>query len=95
MNRKDLAKLLRAIEELRDSIQAEKAKLDEVLINSDQMERILRCSPSTLQRFRKKGIVPCTQIGRRYYYPKHFFTQEVINSIIKPNDPSKGFDDKT
>lgn len=65
----------------------------EVLIDSSQMQQLLRCSESTLYRLRRKGTIPHNRIGGRYYYPKHFFTQEFINSIIKLEDPSKRFDD--
>lgn len=69
------------------------AQPDEVFLTTDQMERLLRCSTSTLYRLRNKGSIPCVKIGGQYRYPKHFFTQEVIKSIMKVEDRSKRFDD--
>lgn len=83
---------IRKLQEEIDILRA--SQPDEVYLTSDQMERLLRCSPATLYRLRKNRSIPCVQIGRQYRYPKKFFTQEVINSIIKPEDPSKRFDDE-
>lgn len=95
MRSKEFQILIELLKELKASIDASRVVVaDEVLINSDQMEKLLKCSPSTLQRHRKKGIIPCNKVGRRYYYPKNFFTQEFLNSITKEEDPSKRFDDK-
>jgi len=65
----------------------------EVLLNSNEMCTLLKCSSSTLRRLRNKGTIPCNQVGRSYYYPKNYFTQEFLNSIIKVEDASKKFDD--
>ena len=95
MRSKEFIILVEILKELKASIEASRnAVSEEVLINSDQMEKLLKCSPSTLQRLRKKGTIPCNKVGRRYYYPKNFFTQEFLNSITKGEDPSKRFDDK-
>ena len=70
-----------------------KAATDEVLLDSVQMMALLKCSRATLQRLRDNGSIPCTKVGKSYYYPKGFFTKELISSI-KTNDPSKAFDDQ-
>ncbi|MCF6132503.1 helix-turn-helix domain-containing protein [Flavobacterium wongokense] len=67
---------------------------EEILLDSYQMRELLNCSDSTLRRLRANGTIPCNKIGNKYYYPKNFFTQEFLNTIIKLDDPSKRFDDK-
>jgi hypothetical protein len=82
------------LKELKASLDASKSVLpDEVLLDSYEMGKLLKCSTSTLRRYRNNGSVPCSKVGRRYYYPKNFFTQEFLNSITKRDDPSKRFDD--
>jgi ribonuclease D len=95
MSSKEFVALQDTISDLKLLIQSQSDKTtvpEEILINSDQMERLLKCSPSTLYRLRKKGVVPCVVIGGRYYYLKNYFTREVINQITK-HDPSQAFDD--
>ena len=94
MKSKEFIIIMAAFEELKASLEASgTVKPEEVFLNSDQMERLLKCSPATLYRLRNKGIIPCSKIGGQYRYPKNFFTQEVINSIVKVEDASKKFDD--
>lgn len=94
MTQKYITLILDKLAELEATLKAlTHAAADEVLLTSDQMERLLKCSPATLYRLRNKGIIPCSKIGGQYRYPKNFFTQEVINSIIRGEDPSKRFDD--
>ena len=93
MNQKYLTKIMDRLAELEATLVAMASPaVEEVFLNSDQMERLLKCSPATLYRLRNKGIIPCSKIGGQYRYPKNFFTQEVINSIVK-TDPSKRFDE--
>ena len=94
MSSKEFVILLEIMNELKLLIESKDGTptSDEIFLNNDQMERLLKCSPSTLYRLRKKGVVPFTVIGGRYYYPKNYFNREVINSITK-NDPSQEFDD--
>ncbi len=95
MNQKYITTIMGRLDELEAYITAiAKATADEVFLNSDQMERLLKCSPATLYRLRNKGTIPCCKIGGQYRYPKNYFTQEVINSIFNAEDPSKRFDDK-
>lgn len=94
MSSNDLAIMMAKMEEVLVRLQTTgNATPDEVFLTTDQMERLLRCSPSTLYRLRIKGSIPCVKIGGQYRYPKHFFTKEVINSIVKLEDQSKRFDD--
>lgn len=37
-------------------------------MDSEEVCRLLRLSPRTLQGMRDKGIVPCSQIGKKFYY---------------------------
>ena len=67
---------------------------EEELLTSNEMCAYIKCSQSTLRRLRKEGIIPCSKIGRTYYYPKSYFTQEFLKSILKVQDDSKRFDDK-
>jgi hypothetical protein len=95
MYSKEFTLIMKVLKKLNDKIDSLKNGIpEEVLLDSIQMQQLLHCSPSTLQRLRKKGTLPCNQVGRRYYYPKSYFTQEFLNSIIKVEDPSKAFDDK-
>ncbi|WP_162128425.1 helix-turn-helix domain-containing protein [Flavobacterium phycosphaerae] len=95
MSSKEFKLLQRAIEELKNMLLTnQEVAVSEVFIDSHQMERFLKCSPSTLQRLRNNGTVPCFKMGRKYYYPKNLFTQEALNSIRRKDDPSKRFDDK-
>ncbi len=95
MNHKYIITIMDRLSELEACIMAiPKPTIEEIFLTSDQMERLLKCSPATLYRLRNKGIIPCSKIGGQYRYPKNFFTQEVINSIVKGEDPSKKFDDK-
>jgi hypothetical protein len=70
-----------------------KSAPEEVLLDSYDMQKLLKCSGRTLQRLRNEGTIPCNKVGRRYYYPKSMFTTEFLTSIIKDEDPSKRFDD--
>lgn len=94
MRSREFRTLMAAIMELKAIVESSKDNLsDEVLLDSTQMEKLLKCSPSTLQRLRNRGTIPYNKIGGRCYYPKNFFTQEFLNSIAKADDPSKRFDD--
>lgn len=37
-------------------------------MDGEEVCRLLRLSPRTLQGMRDKGIVPCSQIGKKFYY---------------------------
>lgn len=92
MGSKEFRLLLQAINEVRQHLMMQQAvPHDEEFLDSHRMERLLRCSPSKLYRLRKSGAIPCVLVGGRYLYPKKFFTQEVIRSIVQ-EDPSKRFD---
>lgn len=94
MKSKEFAILMQQLEELKARLEVLRSPTtEEVFLNSDQMERLLKCSPATLYRLRKRGEIPCVLIGRQYRYPKNLFTREMINSIVKREDPSKRFDD--
>ena len=94
MNQKYVIMIMRKLFELESRIEAlNSPKTEEVLIDSLEMQQLLKCSASTLQRLRDKGTIPCNKVGRRYYYPKQYFTQEFLNSISKVEDTSKRFDD--
>ncbi len=93
MGSKEFRLLMEAIDEVRRHLQMQQAvPKDEDFLDSHRMERLLKCSPSKLYRLRKSGAIPCVLVGGRYLYPKQFFTQEVIKSIVK-EDPSKRFDE--
>lgn len=66
---------------------------DEVLLNNEQMLLLLQCSKSTLYRHRKSGVIPFRKIGGCYYYPKYYFTEEILRQIRIEKDRSLGFDD--
>lgn len=94
MNQKYVIMIMGKLSELEARIESlNNTKQEEVLLDSLDMQQLLRCSKSTLQRLRNNGDIPCNKVGRRCFYPKSFFTQEFINSIIKAEDPSKRFDD--
>ena len=94
MRNKEINAIIEQLHELMASAIATKNMvLEEVFLNSDQMERLLRCSPATLYRWRRNGVVPCCKVGGVYRYPKSFFTQEFLNTITKNEDPSKRFDE--
>ncbi|HNP33714.1 MAG TPA: helix-turn-helix domain-containing protein [Flavobacterium sp.] len=94
MNQKYFVMLMGEIAELKAMIKSQgNATTEEILLDSYDMQKMLNISASTLQKLRKAGTIPCNRIGRKYYYPKSFFTQEFLNSIIKVEDPSKKFDD--
>lgn len=94
MNQKYVIMIMGKLSELEARIESLNApKCEEVLLDSLDMQQLLRCSKSTLQRLRNNGNIPCNKVGRRYFYPKTYFTQEFINSIVKVEDLSKRFDD--
>ncbi|WP_264521874.1 helix-turn-helix domain-containing protein [Flavobacterium sp. N1994] len=94
MKNNDINAIMQQLQELIARAGYNKSNLlEEVFLNSDQMERLLKCSPATLYRWRNKGIIPCCKVGGVYRYPKSFLTQEFLNSITKNEDRSKRFDD--
>ncbi len=94
MSKREFNILMEAINALKASMEASKPVVEEDFLDSHKMEVLLRCSSSKLYRLRKQGLIPCTMVGGHYRYPKHFFTQEVLNSLRKPEDPSKRFDEE-
>ncbi|MDN3676890.1 helix-turn-helix domain-containing protein [Flavobacterium paronense] len=94
MQQKYYFKIMGKLEELENRIESLiNPRKEEVLLDSLEMQQLLKCTASKLQRLRDKGIIPCNKVGRGYYYPKEYFTLEFLNSIIKVEDSSKRFDD--
>lgn len=94
MNQKYFIKIMGELAEMKALIASlYTSKPEEVLLDSYDMQKMLNISPSTLQKLRNEGTIPCNKIGRKYYYPKSMFTKEFLNSITKVEDPSKKFDD--
>lgn len=46
-------------------------------MDGEEVCRLLRLSPRTLQGMRDKGIMPCSQIGKKFYYR----TEDVENLV--------------
>jgi hypothetical protein len=53
------------------------------------MLQLLLCSKSTLYRLRKEGIVPHRKIRGRCYYPKNYYTDEILRQIRMDQDGYK------
>lgn len=93
MPRQDLKLILAKIEKLEAAASPLHFPLEEEFLDNYDMVSMLKCSPSTLKRYRNKGIIPCVKIGNKYYYPKRLLLQTALDSIIKKEDTSKRFDD--
>lgn len=39
-------------------------------MDGEEVCRLLRLSPRTLQGMRDKGIIACSQVGKKFYYRK-------------------------
>lgn len=37
-------------------------------MDGEEVCRLLRLSPRTLQGMRDRGVVPCSQVGKKFYY---------------------------
>lgn len=37
-------------------------------MDGEEVCRLLRLSPRTLQGLRDRGVVPCSQVGKKFYY---------------------------
>lgn len=37
-------------------------------MDGEEVCRLLRLSPRTLQAMRDRGVVPCSQVGKKFYY---------------------------
>ena len=77
--KKELSELSKKLEEIPNALSI----TEEVLLDSSDMLKLLKCSNSTLHRLRKKRAIPFNKIGGRYYYPKYYFTREFLKSIIE------------
>lgn len=92
MKSKEFNSLFEAIIRIEEKLQELKLPQPEIFLNSTEMCLFLKISPSTLRRLRNNGDIPCNQLGRSYFYPKSYFTQELLKSILKIQDDSKNFD---
>jgi hypothetical protein len=66
---------------------------EEELLTGEKVKAMLNISESTLYRLRKAKIINSILIGKRHYYYKSFFTQELLLQVKKNDDPSKRFDE--
>lgn len=41
----------------------------------------LNISDSTLARYRKKNIIPFTKVGNKFYYPRTYFEDSLMNKL--------------
>ncbi|PZO26756.1 MAG: hypothetical protein DCF13_13270 [Flavobacteriaceae bacterium] len=93
MKKRDLKLILAKIERLEAAASPLHLPIEEELLDNYDMFMLLKCSSSTLKRYRNKGIIPCVKIGNKHYYPKRLLMQTALESIIKKDDQSKRFDD--
>ena len=49
-------------------------------LDSDDVCRLLCVSPRTLQTMRDKGLIACSQIGKKFYYRREDVESLVTNS---------------
>lgn len=50
------------------SLFKEERKAFEKWMDGEEVCRLLRLSPKTLQGMRDKGIIACSQVGKKFYY---------------------------
>ena len=49
-------------------------------MDNEEVCRLLRLSPRTLQTMRDKGLIACSQIGKKFYYRREDVASLVIDS---------------
>ena len=49
-------------------------------MDNEEVCRLLRLSPRTLQTMRDKGLIACSQIGKKFYYRREDVESLVTNS---------------
>lgn len=49
-------------------------------MDNEEVCRLLRLSPRTLQMMRDKGLIACSQIGKKFYYRREDVASLVIDS---------------
>lgn len=54
---------------------------EEELLDSASVKQRLNISDSTLYRMRKNKDIPFRKVGKLYYYPKSYFTQEILQKF--------------
>jgi hypothetical protein len=62
----------------------EEAKQEEWLDSTDIM-RMFHISESTMYRLRKSNEIPYTRLGKKYVYPKAYFTNSLMGKIKNKN----------
>ena len=53
-------------------------------MDNEEVCRLLRLSPRTLQTMRDKGLIACSQIGKKFYYRR----EDVANLVIDSKEAS-------
>ncbi|WP_312081799.1 helix-turn-helix domain-containing protein [Empedobacter sp.] len=51
---------------------------DHGFYDSADVQRLLNVSDKTLYRMRRNKTIPCFKLGKKYYYPKHFFNKKAL-----------------
>ncbi|MGV0919197.1 helix-turn-helix domain-containing protein [Empedobacter falsenii] len=51
---------------------------DHGFYDSADVQRLLNVSDKTLYRMRKNKTIPCFKLGKKYFYPKHFFNKKAL-----------------
>lgn len=83
MPRQDLKLILAKIEKLEAAASPLHLPLEEEFLDNYDMFTMLKFSPSTLKRYRNKGIIPSVKIGNKYYYPKRLLLQTALDLLLK------------
>ncbi len=76
---KRIERIEKELEELKRMIHPLVSSNSDVeLYDSAKVKQLLNISDSTLYRMRKNKEIPFRIVGKMHYYPKSFFTQEVL-----------------
>jgi len=51
---------------------------DHGFYDSADVQRLLNVSDKTLYRMRRNKTIPCFKLGKKYFYPKHFFNKKAL-----------------
>ncbi|MEN2435566.1 helix-turn-helix domain-containing protein [Weeksellaceae bacterium A-14] len=67
--------LMRILKEILAALHEWRHMAMPLFFDSADVKRMLKISDRTLCRLRREKHIPCTKIGRKYYYPSKFFLE--------------------
>ncbi|MFV0190274.1 MULTISPECIES: helix-turn-helix domain-containing protein [Empedobacter] len=50
--------------------------------DSADVQRLLNVSEKTLYRMRRNKTIPCFKLGKKYFFPKHFFNIKFLDKSL-------------